>query len=165
VRILRGLAFLVGVLAAALVALLLGGRFLDGPLGPVTGGPLRSGELVAERSVDWSFARDLGELELQLASPPRSRTTWLLVHENHLYVPCSFDVPIPKRWPHQAERDGRAMVRVAGRRYERQAVRVTDPALHAELSRLLREKYGLGSEVSADPERLWFFRLDPRPVG
>lgn len=161
----RGLALLVGALAAALVAVLLAGRFLDGPLGPVPGGALRSGELVSARDVDWSFAADLGELEFQLVKPPRSRTTWLLVHEDHLYVPCSFDVPIPKRWPQQALRDGRAVVRVAGRRYERQAVRVTDPVLHARLSRVLADKYELDFEGPADPERLWFFRLDTRPAG
>jgi hypothetical protein len=161
---LRGLALLVGALAAALVAVLLAGRFLDGPLGPVPGGALRSGELVSERDVDWSFAADLGELELQLVKPPRSRTTWLLVQDEQLYVPCSFDVPIPKRWPQQALDDGRSVVRLAGRRYERQAVHVTDPILHVTLSRALADKYGLRFEAPANPERLWFFRLDPRPA-
>ena len=39
---------------------------------------------------DWRFAADVPEIELQLVAPPRSRTTWVLVREDQLYVPCAW---------------------------------------------------------------------------
>jgi hypothetical protein len=35
----------------------------DGPMGPFGGGPLRSGKLVSEPNVDWSFLGGGGEIE------------------------------------------------------------------------------------------------------
>ena len=56
-------------------------RFHDGPLGPIPGGALASGDLVAQPVADWSFASDIQEIELQLASQSKSRTTWVIVHK------------------------------------------------------------------------------------
>jgi hypothetical protein len=104
------------------------------------------------------------QIEFQLLEPPRSRTTWVVVHEGHAYVPCG--VPsfrLFKQWPHEAMRDGRAVVRVEGQRHRRMATRVTDPALAGTLGELVSGKYGAPS--SDDPEAVWFFRLDPRAEG
>ena len=162
------MAFLrwLGIAIAALVGLLLivvvAARFFDGPLAIFPGGPLEAGELVSETGIDWSFATDIQEIEFGLVEPPRSRTVWIVVHEKELYVPCGFlDVPIWKQWPHEALEDGRTVLRVAGKRYESQAVRVTDPILHARVSALVGEKY-VGPAEPASMNELWIFRMDPR---
>jgi hypothetical protein len=165
VRVLRWLGWILlalGVLGAALAG---GARFRDGPLGPFPGGPLEAGELVREPVLDWRFAAEIPEIELQLVDPPRSRTTWVLVREDQLYVGCAWPGSFVKQWPEQALRDGRVVLRIAGRRYERQAVRVTDPEVHAELSKLAARKYGGEAPAQPDPDGLWFFRMDPRPGG
>ncbi len=153
-----------GLAGLALIGLVAGlARFGDGPIGPLPGGALRRGDLVSASGVDWSFAENLYSVELQLLSPPRSRTTWLVVHGGELYVPCGFlEIPGFKQWPHEAESDGRAVVRIEGRRYPMRAVRVKDPRLYARVAERVARKYGLGEGQAPDPERLWIFRLEPR---
>jgi hypothetical protein len=160
-RLLRALGRVLLVLALALAGAGVAARFSDGPLGPFPGGPFESGEEAAVPE-DWSGAAELREIELQLLEPARSRTTWLVVHEGSLYVPCGFlSVPFLKQWPHQAVRDGRAVLRVEGRRYAGRLVRVEEPTLFAELSRLSSAKYGFGEDLPPDPEQVWFFRFEP----
>jgi hypothetical protein len=156
-----GLGALVGLLGLAAAA----ARFADGPVLMLAGGPLRSGELVDPAPSDWSFATDVAEIELALLEPPRSRITWIVVHQGVPYVPCGFlDVPLWKQWPYEALEDGRAVLRIDGRLYERQAVRVTDPALHATLAGLAARKYGFAERGELPgPDQVWFFRMDPRP--
>ena len=86
--VLRWLIRILAGLVALIALLFVGARFHDGPLGPIPGGPLTSGELVREPIDDWSFAKDVQEIELQLDSERRSRTVWLLVLENQAFVPC-----------------------------------------------------------------------------
>lgn len=150
------------VLAGCLVAL--AARFSDGPLGPFPGGPLVAGELVREPAPDWSFARDLVSIELEVnPEHPRSRTVWLAVVDGALYVPCGF--PNAKTWPHEALRDGRVVLRIDGRRYPRLALRETDPERLRRLGAEVARKYGVGDAESAVAGRdVWFFRMDPRPA-
>ncbi len=73
-----------------------------------------------------------------------------------------------KRWHEDALRDGRVVLRIAGKRYERQAVRVTDPELLAKLRSIVVEmanQYFSSSllDVPTDPQEIWFFRMEPRP--
>ena len=155
-----GVGVLVG-LTAALVA-----RVADGPVSILAGGPFTSGELVDVVQDDWSFATDVEEIELQLLEPPRSRITWIVVHQGSPYIPCGFlDVPLWKQWPHEAEKDGRALLRHDGKLYPLQADRVTDARLHAELGQLAVAKYGYGGDGPPDPAKVWFFRLSPRGQG
>jgi hypothetical protein len=155
-----GIAAALAVAAFALVAV--GARFADGPVGPLPGGRLRAGPLVADPAVDWSFAAQVREIEVQLVEPPRSRTTWVVVHGGALYVPCGFlKWPGLKQWPHQARRDGRAVLRIGGQRFAGRLTRVEDAVLHGELSRLSAAKYGLGEAAPPDPEGVWFFRFEP----
>lgn len=164
-RILRAVGMALVTIAALVVVVAVVARFSDGPRGPFPGGALRAGELVTTREVDWTFASPIREMELQLLEPARSRTTWLIVHDGELYIPCGFvQLRFFKQWPHEAQRDGRSFVRVDGKRYERQAVRVVDPALHAALSAAAIEKYGFASPgTEPDPDSTWFFRMEPRP--
>ncbi len=161
-------------------------RMSDGPTGPIPGGLLRTGTLVSEPDVDWSFAN--GQMiELQLVEPLGSRTTGVMVPEGQLYVPCDLGfmwgrfsgrtrwmlhlIYVFKRWHEDAQRDGRVVLRIAGKRYERQAVRVTDLELLATLRLQLEEMAEqwvspapLGEAPTDGPKDIWFFRMDPRPA-
>jgi hypothetical protein len=161
-RWLRWLGLGAGALVAVACLVAVAARFSDGPIGAFPGGPLAAGELVREPVSDWSFAKDIGSIELEVNSQsPRSRTVWLAVVDGVLYVPCGF--PESKTWPHQALRDGRVVLRIDGRRYERQALREADPERLRRLGAELARKYGVGDEEAAVAGRdVWFFRMDPR---
>jgi hypothetical protein len=163
--ILRWIAIGLVLLIVAIALVFVGARFADGPLGMIPGGELRSGELVAESQVDWTFATDEPTLELQLVNPVRSRTVWIVVHQGQLYIPCSLSFPPFKTWHREALDDGRSVLRLGDRRYERQLVRVTDEALIAELAPLAAKKYELGGGGPVDPSRGWFFHVVPRGGG
>jgi hypothetical protein len=164
--VIRWIGFSLVLLVAAAVVLVVVARLSDGPIGPIAGGPLRRGQLIPSPVDDWSFVSRMGEVELQLVNPPRSRTTWIVVHDHQAYIPCGFlDVPLWKQWPHEAMRDGRAIVRIAGKRYPVQLARVDDPELQITLGKLVADKYELRGEQALDPHSVWFFRLDPRSKG
>ncbi len=186
-RILRWLGIAL-VVAVVLVAVPVGigvvARFSDGPIGPFPGGPLRTGTLVSDPDVDWSFAHGR-EIEVQLVEPPGSRITGAVAHEGQLFLVCDLGFiarrlpnsmmgwmlsPIYrlKRWHEDALRDGRVVLRIGGKRYERQAVRVTDPELLVTLRSMTEElanQYFSSPllDVPTDPDAIWFFRMDPRP--
>ena len=67
-------------------------RYHDGPMEIVTGGPFQSGTLITEENgseLDLRPLVDRVTFEFQLEEPSRSRTVWLDVHENRLYVASS----------------------------------------------------------------------------
>ena len=174
---------------AVVCAVLIGGvltvqRFLDGPYGPLAGGALRSGELVTERVQDWRFAEGR-DVELELSGAGTSRITGLMVHDGVPYIPCDLGymwgrfeglqrailnaIYLVKSWHLDAERDGRAVLRIDGKRYPAEAVRVTDPELiqrlKAQLEEMAAEYFApqtLGPAPTSGPRDIWFFRLDPR---
>jgi hypothetical protein len=138
------MAGVMGVVVLSVVALVIvGARFADGPIVIIPGGPLEAGELVTGAEPDWTFARDIGEMELQLVEPPQSRTIWLQVHDEKLYVVSGYMNStlgrLWKKWPAQALQDGRAIA--------------------AEVNR----KYGapLSADMAASGDA-WFFALEPR---
>ena len=90
---LRWLLRIVAGLIAVIALVFVFARFHDGPLGPIPGGPLASGDIVGDPVNDWSFAKDTGEIVLQLASQNRSRTVWFFVLDGKAYVPCSLGYP------------------------------------------------------------------------
>ena len=169
-RILKWLARAIGVLVLLVGALAIGARFADGPFAIIPGGPLEAGELVTGPEPDWTFARDIAEMEFQLVEPPISRTIWLQVHDKKLYVVSGYmNSPIGrlwKQWPAQALLDGRALIRIDGKRYERELVRILDdlPLLEAIAAEVER-KYGapLRGEMAASGDA-WFFAMQPRAV-
>jgi hypothetical protein len=164
-RLLRVLFFVLLAAIAGVVAVGIAARLSDGPLGPFPGGPLRAGEL-APWPDDWSAVTDVQEVEVQLLRPPRSRITWILVHEGVAYIPCGFlRTPLFKRWPHEALEDGRAVVRIQGRRYEGRLVRSDDADLRAKLDALAAAKYNLPASGPSDPADVWYFRFEPPAPG
>ena len=71
-----------------------------------------------------------------------------------------------KRWPVQAERDGRAVVRIEGKRYERTLVRIRSGADVLEgVSAELGRKYGSGDPGVIESGQRWLFELAPRNSG
>jgi hypothetical protein len=170
----------------------------DGTEGPLPGGPLRSGALVTT-DVDWTDVlgdkgachggdcAPMAPIELQLVDPAWTRVTGIMVHDGELYVPCDLGfmwgrfsgqrrwvlnaIYVFKRWHEDAVRDGRVVLRIDGKRYERQAVRVNDPALVAALKAQLEDMARqwvapepLGPAPTDGPNDIWFFRIDPRPT-
>jgi hypothetical protein len=155
--VVRWLVRLVAVLVVVVAGVFVGARLHDGPLGPIPGGSLRSGEMVATPVADWSFAADVAEIELQLASQSKSRTTWILVRDGKAYVPAAVAYPPGKTWHHAALEDGRATLRIAGKRYPVTLTKVEDPTVVAAVREVAVKKY------PARPEgEVWLFAVASR---
>ena len=174
------LAKTIGGVAALIVLVVLSifavARFSDGPIGNepplemVTAGPFKTGELqVGGDEPDWSFLKDHPTVQFQLLDPPRSRTTFIMETEGRIFIPSGYMNTtvgkIWKHWPMEAEKDGRALLRVDGKLYERTMVRIEEgEILNAVLGELSR-KYAGGFPVSQeniDSGNLWIFELEPR---
>jgi len=160
--VLRWLLRIVAALVALIALLFFGARFHDGPLGPIPGGPLSAGEAVSGPISDWSFAKDTGEIEMQLASQQRSRTVWFFVIDGKAYVPCSLGFPPGKAWHKQAAVNGDATLRIDGKRYAVKLTKLDDAvvqqmgdAVRAELSR----KYG---RLPSSDAGVWIFSVASR---
>ncbi len=167
--ILRIALGLLGALVLLIALVLIGARFADGPVAIIAGGPFTSGELVTGPEPDWSFVRDIREVEFQLVDPPRSRTTWILEHEGRIYIPCGYMTTtwgkIWKQWPIEALEDGRAILRIGDKLYERELVRIEDGSLLAPLTAELSRKYVGGADIGPEAVTsgyLWLFELAPR---
>ena len=167
-RILKWLGGAVAALVILLLVAVLAARLGDGPTAILPGGPLEAGEMYSGPEPDWTFARDVPEMEFQLVEPPVSRTIWLQVVDGKLYVVSGYMNSavgkLWKHWPMQAAKDPRAVIRIDGRRYERKVVRLgpDHPALGGIAAEVER-KYGapLRAEMAATGDA-WFFALEPR---
>jgi hypothetical protein len=165
--VLRVLVVVVVIAALVLVA----ARFHDGPLGIVAGGPFKSGELVASPpEPDWAFVHDVQTVEFQLLSPERSRTTWILEVDGKIYIPSGYmNTTVGrfwKHWPIEAERDGRAILRVDGKLYPRQLVRIQSGDIVERLTQELARKYHApATPATVQSGNLWLFELLPWPAG
>lgn len=167
----RKLFVVVGVLVlipvVAVLTLAVASGSSDGPSAFFGGGPLVAGELVTGAEPDWSFARDIGTIELQLLDPPRSRLVWVAEYDGRIYVVSGYMGNaigrLWKRWPPQAERDSRAVVRIAGKRYERLLLRVRSGSVLEGVSAELERKYGFGGgPATIESGNTWLFELAPR---
>jgi len=167
--LLKGLGVLLAAVALGLAGLVLVARSSDGPLAIIAGGPFKSGELVGGAEPDWSFVRDVKEVEFQLVAPPRSRVTWVLEHGGRAYIPSGYMTTtwgkLWKQWPLEAMEDDRAILRIDGRLYERTLVRIEEGPQLAPLLAQLGQKYLGGADVPVESVRsgsLWLFELAPR---
>ncbi len=167
--LLKILAGLVLVIVLCIAILLVVARFSDGPLEIIAGGPFTSGELYQGPEPDWEELRDVETVAFQLLDPPRSRTTWIAVHDGRLFIPSGYMTSwwgkLWKQWPIEAEKDGRILLRANGRLYERTLVRITSgPELEPVLAELGR-KYGDGMPFpreAVESGYLWIFEVAPR---
>jgi len=157
-RLLRRIGILLLAAIGLLVLVAVGARFHDGPVGLFPGGPLKAG-LIEETPVsDWSFVTDEDTIELQLLVQERSRTVWILVRDGLAFIPCSLDFPPGKSWHERAMEDGRAVLRIQGRRYPVTLSRVEDKELASALGGVVRAKYS-GVPPGSD---VWYFRVTSR---
>jgi hypothetical protein len=166
---------LIGLLVAALLvvaAVLIGARFGDGPLEIVAGGPFTSGERYQGQEPDWDFVANRPTVEFQLLEPARSRTSWIVEHEGSIYIPSGYMNTtwgrIWKQWPIEAERDGRALLRVDDTVYERQLIRIKEgPAVAPVVAKLTAKYFGGGDLATEDgmqqvaTDSLWLFEVAP----
>ena len=142
-------------------------RFSDGSDFVFSGGPLVSGELHTGPEPDWSFTDDVVTIELQLEDPPRSRTIWVGEHDGRLYVFAGYMGSavgrIWKQWPVQAERDGRAVLRIDGKRYERQLRRIESGPMLDGITASIADKYSYNiSREIVERGDTWMFEAAPR---
>ncbi len=146
-------------------------RFNDGPIEIIAGGELVAGELYSGAEPDWSFVKELDTVEFQLLTPPRSRTTWIVEADGRVFIPCGYMTTwwgkIWKKWPIEAEKDGRIVLRADGKRYLRTLVRRSNDEIPPEVFSELARKY-LGGNAMPDNAvtsgYLWIFELVPRPA-
>ena len=171
--ILKILGGLIGLLLLFVVGTFVVARFHDGPMDGgfaiVSGGPFASGEMHTGAEPDWSFLKDYPTVEFQLLDPERSRTTFVMEHGNRIFIPSGYMNSLLgklwKHWPMEAEQDGRAILRVDGRLYERQLVRITEGEILDGVLSELGRKYGEGEPAPLSmvtSNDLWIFELAPR---
>ena len=142
-------------------------RFADGPNRLFSGGALVAGDLHAGAEPDWSFVEDIDTIELQLLDPPRSRRIWTAAHDGKLYVWSGYMGTtvgrLWKRWPVHAESDGRAVVRIDGKRYQRQLVRIESGPVLDGIAAAIRDKYpSQVTRASVEAGDSWVFEAAPR---
>ena len=142
-------------------------RFADGPNQVFSGGPLEAGELHTGAEPDWSFVSDVPTIELQLLDPPRSRRIWTTEYGGKLYVWSGYMGStigrLWKHWPIQAERDGRAVLRIDGVRYERQLVRIRSGEDLDGITAAITNKYpSQTTRAAVEAGDVWLFEARPR---
>jgi hypothetical protein len=173
------------VVIVSIVSVLVVQRVADGPMEFLQGGPFKSGELVEAPVTDWSFG--VGRpTEFELVGFGTSRTAGYIMHDDVAYMTCDLGfiwnrfesgtqrwilrlIYTFKRWHQDALEDGRALIRIDGKLYKTQFVKVEDPqligALKARLEELARGYVApreLGPPPAQPPNDIWFFRTDPR---
>ena len=182
------LKYIVICLAVVIIVVVIGvlttQRFSDGPIEFLQGGPFTSGELVDESVSDWSFGVGQSS-EFELVGFGTSRVAGYIMHGGVAYMTCDLGfmwnrfegqqrmilnlIYIFKHWHKDAVEDGRALLRIDGKIYKANFVKVEDPELNAMLRSVLED---LGREYIApaelgpppieEPNDVWFFRMDPR---
>ena len=148
----------------------------DGPSVLFPGGKLVSGELHSGPDPDWSFTDDVFTIDLETSDPVSSRRIFVMESDGKIYVPSgymkSFLGRLWKDWAFDVEENNAklAVARIEGVRYERELVRVMDPAVIEGVARKLTMKYAGGTTPEALQEAMrsvadeetWIFELAPR---
>lgn len=173
--ILQIVGLLVLLLAATLITLKLKYRTADGPSVLFPGGALVSGTLYEGPEPDWSFTDDVYVIELQTEEPISSRRIFVMESNGKVYVPSgymrSFLGRLWKDWAFRVEDGSKlAVARINGVRYERELVRVTDPAIVEGVAEKLAQKYAGGATPetvaqtvkSVSDGNTWIFEMVPR---
>ncbi len=142
-------------------------RFADGPNRVFSGGPLISGDLHTGPDPDWSFVSEVPTIEMQLLDPPQSRRIWIAEANGKIYVWSGYMGNtigrIWKQWPLQAERDGRAILRINGVRYERQLKRIQSGSELEAITAAITAKYpSQTTRAVVEAGGVWVFEAAPR---
>ena len=165
----RGLIFFLatlGIIATLVVATLIVARSNDGPMEVFAGGPFETGEFVGNVT-DWSFVDEHMTIQLQTMDPARSRTMWIAVVDNRLFLITSFMKSkvgrVWKKWPHKVAEDPSAVIRVDGKRYRMKLTRI-DPSDDFVSTILARFNTKYKREYEIEQVRRggsWLFELTP----
>ena len=142
-------------------------RFADGPNRVFSGGPLVSGTLHSGPEPDWSFVSSIPTIEMQLEEPATSRRIWTAEHNGKLYVWSGYMGStvgrIWKQWPVQAERNGNAVFRIDGIRYERFLQRIESGAELDGIAATITAKYpSQMTRATIENGDVWLFEAQPR---
>ncbi len=166
-KILKWFLILIGTVVVTILLFFGYMRFHDGPMEIIAGGPFTSGELYTGEEPDWTFVKDRPTVEFQLFEPETSRTIWIAVNDNKLYLISGYMKTgygkIWKQWPHYAEKNNKALLRIDGKIYERQLIRLTAEDFNEGIAAEFNRKYnsGLGREAIAS-NSAWLYELAPR---
>ncbi|PCJ23005.1 MAG: hypothetical protein COA96_12890 [SAR86 cluster bacterium] len=152
-KIFKWLAAIVVSIIVLIGLFLFSMRFHDGPLEILSGGPFKTGDLVSAPQ-DWSYLKNRATIEFQTMEPMQSRTVWLAVHDQRLFVVSGYMTTnygaIWKKWPHYLENDDRIILRIDGELYEQRLQRIlSGPEVIPVLDEFVR-KYGAGEPGSDD---------------
>ena len=166
-RILIVLACLLLIPITAVSTAAIKQRFADGPNRVFSGGPLVAGEIHTGAEPDWSFVNPIPTIEMQLLDPLTSRRIWTVEYEGKVYVWSGYMGSIVgrlwKRWPVQAERNGEAIMRINGTRYERHLVRIQSGDELDGITAAITNKYPSQTTRSAvEQGDVWLFEAAPR---
>ncbi len=142
-------------------------RFADGPNRVFSGGPLVAGDLHTGAEPDWSFVNEISTVEMQLVNPARSRRIWIAEHDGKVYILSGYMGNIVgriwKQWPAQAERDGRAVIRINDVRYERQLMRIESGDVLDGIAAVITAKYpSQVTRAAIEAGNIWIFEAAPR---
>ena len=159
-----GLAIL--VTAVVVITLWLDARGDDGPSVIFRGGVFTSGEIYQGPEPDWSFVNTIPTIELQLVDPPRSRVIWTAEHEGKLYVWSGYMGTtvgrLWKRWPVQAERNGKAILRINDTRYELELIRIQSGDELDGITAAITNKYpSQTTRAAVETGGVWLFEAAP----
>ena len=126
---------------------------LDGPRGLLAGGPFQSGA-EAISPADWSFLEGQDTLEFQTEAPERSRTVWLVVHDNRLFLVSgymnTFVGKLWKKWPFHIEANPNVLIRDQGKIFKQRLNRLREGAIPVAVMQKFSDKYGLAAETPSD---------------
>lgn len=165
----KWLLAIIATILIAFSAFLFFMKFHDGPIEVFSGGPFKTGDIVQGPEPDWTQYADRATIQLQSVVPARSRTLWLVVIDDRIFIPSGFMNTrfgkIWKKWPVHAEQDGRAYMRIDDKIYPREMVRISaDHELAEQVSEALTAKYP-GDSMTIDKVRAndtWLFELTSR---
>ena len=142
-------------------------RFADGPNRVFSGGALEAGELHTGAEPDWRFVSEISTIEMQLLDPPKSRRIWTAEYDGKIYVWSGYMSTavgrLWKHWPIQAARDGRAVIRIDGVRYERQLIRIQSGDVLDGITAAITSKYpSQTTRAAVEAGDAWLFEAAPR---
>jgi hypothetical protein len=137
-KLLKGTGIVVVTLLVVGGAVILGARWIYGPLGPFPG-PRLSGSLVEDPVEDWSSIDAVEVIQVETdPEGPYSVSIWVNRVGNRIYISGNEKSP----WVRNIHDDPRVRIRVEGRIHECRALEVTELEEKRAFLDALESKYG-----------------------
>lgn len=165
-KLLKAIGIAVVILVALGGAVILGARWIYGPLGPFPG-PKLTGTVVEEPVEDWSSIDAVKVIQIETSpEDPYSVSTWVTRVGNQIYVFAGSD---ESPWVRNIGDDPRVRIRIDGRIHECRAVSVADSETKRAFLSAMKSKYE--HDLGFDPEfyaHAWdtgdfvLLRMEPR---